>query len=198
MPLEGAIHSGGLVKIDIIYNNNDRFTDISVIYNIYKGKKLITQKPPNIVNSLREDVAYYAVKDPFKALKRLFALAKASKADDKAQMLVPILNSDLGRLYQIINDLKVLLELLEVHPSSITQIKPQIDEMKSRMGNIYQLKDFLSNEHSIIGEIQSLLKSPVKTMRGKLEALIERLKVILNRDTSKKIERLGNLIKMNQ
>ena len=61
----------------------------------------------------------------------------------------------------------------------------QIDETKARMGNIYKLKDFLSQEHSIIGEIESLLKSPKKEVQRKLVALNDRLKVILNRDTLK-------------
>ena len=188
--LEQAVHSGGLIKIDAICNIKDRFTEFSVIYNVYDGKKLITKRPTNIVSSLREDVIFYSETDPFKSLKRFFALAKYERAEKAAEILVPILNSDLGRLYQIINDMKVLDSVLLSKPSAHAEnsVRSQIDEVKARMGNIYKLKDFLSNEHAIIGEIEALLKSPKSVIERKLVHIIDKLQVILDRDTRKQFD----------
>jgi hypothetical protein len=188
--LNEAIHSGGLIKFDVISNQADRFTEFSVIYNIYKGKKLITQNASSIIESLKEDIVFYEPKNPFKALKRFFALAKAHKEHSKADELVHLLNSDLGRLYQIIGDLSTLQRLLEMKKGSEADIRQQIDDMRSRLGNIYEMKDFLKQEHSIIGSIIAITKSPVSTMVGKLDKLIDALKVILNKATVKEVKHI--------
>jgi hypothetical protein len=178
--LGDAIMSGGMIKTDVISNIVDRFTEFSMIYDVYVGKKRITAAPPNIINSLKEDVLYYNKSNPFKALKRYFALAKAMKSEGLAKLLVPILNSDLGRLYQIIGDLTTLETLLVHKLGSTAEIKAQIDEMKARMGNLYQLRDFLKKEHAIIGEIEAIMKSPVSAMRRKVTVLIDELKEIMD------------------
>lgn len=190
--LEDAIESGGLLKLDVVSNIEDRFTEFSVIYDLVdkKGKRL-TNVPTNIVRSLQEDIIYYNDADPFKAVKRMYALSKVSKLTKVASILVPILNSDLGRLYQIIGDLKTLLSLLERPSTPIKDIKEQLDNMRMRMGNIYQLRDFLSAEHEILGWIETIMKSPTSTMKRKLEGLIEKLQVILNKNTVKIVDGLG-------
>jgi hypothetical protein len=183
--LEDAVMSGGLIKIDIVANIDNRFTEFSVIYNIYKGGVLITKKPLNLINSLKEDVAYYSHLSPFKGMKRMFALAKAQKNESVVKHLVPLLNSDLGRLYQIVSDLSVLHELLE-RPTSdtpINEIRYQLDEMKARMGNLYQLRDFLKAEHDIIGQIESALKK--QNPKADIYKLMVLLQHILNEETLK-------------
>ena len=62
----------------------------------------------------------------------------------------------------------------------------QIDDIRMRMGNIYQLKDFLKEEHQIIGWIESLLKS--SQIKTKLSKLIQKLQVILNENSVKIVE----------
>jgi hypothetical protein len=73
---------------------------------------------------------------------------------------------------------------------SEADIRQQIDDMRSRMGNIYEMKDFLKQEHSIIGSIISITKSPTSTMAGKIEKLIDVLKVILNKATVKEVKHI--------
>lgn len=184
--LEDAIQSGGMIKLDGISNVADRYTEFSVIYDLVdkKGRRL-TNVPTDIVRSLQEDILYYNDTDPFKAVKRMYALSKVFKMTKVAQVLVPILNSDLGRLYQIIGDLKTVLSLLERPSSPIEKIREHIDDTRMRMGNIYLLRDFLSAEHEILGQVETILKSPTPTMKRKLETLVEKLQGILNRNTVK-------------
>lgn len=186
--LEEAILSKGMVKVDAICNISDRFTEFSMIYDIFiKGHRLLTYQL-NIVDSLKEDILFYNQINPFKALKRIFALSKALHDFQEAAILVPILNSDLGRLYQIIGDLKTLASLLARPKHPMTEIRNQIDSIKARSGNIYQLKDFLSHEHGILGSINSLLKTPMKTFEVKLMRIISELEVILSRSTVKEVQ----------
>jgi len=181
--LENAVMSGGLIKIDLVANINNRFTEFSVIYNVYMDGKLITKKPLNLLNSLKEDVMYYGNLNPFKGMKRMFALAKAEKNERAVTHLVPLLNSDLGRLYQIISDLSVIHELLERPKKPIKEIRYQLDEMKARMGNLYQLRDFLKAEHDIIGQIESALKK--QNPKADIYKLMVLLQHILNEETLK-------------
>jgi len=185
--LEDAAVSGGLVKVDAVANIADRYTEFSTIYDVLLNGKLVSERPSNIVQSLKNDILFYNRTNPFKALKRFFALCKLRKDAKAAAVLVPIMNSDLGRLYQIIGDLQTLRDLLE-RPSSaynLKEILSQIDDMKARMGNLYQLRDFLKKEHGIIGALNSLLSSPAESIKGKLDKLISELEVINNEGTVK-------------
>ena len=188
--LEDAVTSGGLIKVDAVANIADRYTEFSAIYDTYLNGKLVSERASNIVQSLTDDILFYNQTNPFKSLKRFFALVKLRKDTEAAAVLVPILNSDLGRLYQIIGDLHTLRGLLD-RPSSaynLKQILSQIDDMKARLGNLYQLRDFLSKEHSIIGSLNALLSSPATSIKGKLDKLILELEGINNEGTEKIIK----------
>jgi hypothetical protein len=193
--LEDAVASGGMIKLDSVANIHDRFVEFSVIYNVYVKGKRITPALPPIVRSLLEDMLYYQKINPFKAIKRLFSLIKYEKDYASAEKLIPILNGDLGRLYQIIGDLKTLEMLLENRKrptAQIKQIRAEIDEVRQRLGNIYQLKDLLKAEHTLIGSIITMLKTPIPKLQAKLGAFIDQLQKILTQGT---LEQAGDLLK---
>ena len=181
--LEDAIKSGGLIKCDVVANIESRFTEFSCIYDVFvKGKRISAPIPP-MVRGLTEDIIYYDVVNPFKALKRAFSLAKYYRELRVIEKLVPILNGDLGRLYQIIGDMKTLEGLLERPGAPIAEIRSQIDDVRHRLGNIYQMKGILSNEHSIIGSIISMLKQSKGRFEDSLGRLIETMEDLLDRET---------------
>lgn len=195
LKLENAIISGGMIKIDATANIHDRFVEFSVIYNVsIKGEK-ITQTAPPLVRSLIEDMIYYEKASPFKAVKRLFSLAKHFKQYSIVEKLIPVLNGDLGRLYQIVGDLKTLSSLLENRTRASVQVKQirlEIDEVRQRLGNIYELKDLLKEEHTLIGSIYTLLKTPLPKLHAKLEAFIDTMQTLLDTNTLKQV---GGLLK---
>jgi hypothetical protein len=196
--LEEAVKTGGMIKVDSVCVVNDRYTEFSMIYDVYVGKKRLTPATQNLILALSEDISYFLKNDPFKALKRLFSLTKATGNYAASTALVPILNSDLGRLYQIIGDLKTLRDMLERPSPPSAEIRTQIDQIKSRMGNIYNLKSFLEEEHDIIGEINTILKTPASAIVGKLVKLITKLSVILNTATETMLKKLGKMIQNEQ
>ena len=174
--LEDAVTSRGLIKVDAVANIADRYTEFSNIYDTYLNGELVSARGSNIVQSLSDDIMFYNKTNPFKALKRYFALVKLRKDAKAAAILVPIMNSDLG---------------LMDRPSSAYNLKiilGQIDDMKARMGNLYQLRDFLSKEHDIIGSLNALLSSPATSIKGKLDKLISELEGINNEGTVKIIK----------
>lgn len=181
--LEDAIQSGGMIKLDVVYDLHDRFTEFSCIYDVHIKGVRITSFPRSIVRSLTDDIMYYNKVSPFKALKRFFALARYYKNEKAIQLLTPILNSDLGRLYQITEDLKTLLALLERPIAPIQKIRSQIDDVRQRLGNIYQFKDILKEEPTFIAKINSLLKHSNPKLKDKLATLIMDFKEVLNKST---------------
>jgi len=187
--LEDAVMSKGLIKLDLISNIDNRFTEFSIIYNLFKDGQLITKRPMNIINSLKEDVYYFSRTNPFKGMKRMFALAKAQKNEAEIKHLVPILNSDLGRLYQIIGDLTVIHDLLERPDRPLKEIRYQLDEMKARMGNLYQLRDFLKEEHDILGNMEAALKKT--DPKADIYRLMVILQSILTDSTRKLMKETG-------
>ena len=139
-PLESALESGGMLKVDAVANINNQFTEFSVIYEVYVKGKRITAPIPPLEGSIEDDIVYYEKSNPFKALKRMFSLARYYHEHRALEKLVPILNGDLGRLYQMVGDLKTLEGLLARPHAPVAQIREQIDEIRSRYGSLYQIK----------------------------------------------------------
>lgn len=195
--LEDAITSGGMIKADAIANINDRFVEFSCIYDVFIKGKRVTEPPPNLVKSVTEDIIYYQKKNPFKALKRVFVLAKHFKSTKTLEHLLPLLNSDLGRLYQIIGDMGTLVELLGRPSVPLSKLQTAIDEFRSRLGSIYSLKDVLQKEHTLLGELNAILKMSQKSrMKSRLERMKDTLQGILNRETMKYVNPARKMIRI--
>jgi hypothetical protein len=197
--IEDALQTGGLVKLDAIADVNDRFVEFSVIYNIFVNRKKITPSPPNLAQSVQEDITYYSKTNPFKAIKRTFTLAKFFKNEAALKALLPILNSDLGRLYQIVGDIGTLVDMLGRPSSPLKRIKDAMDELKARLGTIYSLKDVLREEHSILGDINALVKmTNTKTIKMRLERIKDRLQRNLDTNTLKQVKDTKNKVSFEQ
>jgi hypothetical protein len=196
--LEDALKSGGMVKIDVVANINDQFTEFSVIYELFVSGKRITAPVPPIVSGLTEDMIYYEMIDPFKALKRFFSLARHFKDYGKMEKIVPILNGDLGRLYQMLGDLKTLEDLLGRSSAPVAQIRAQIDEIRERYGSLYQIKSLVAAQHKVIGRVLSVVKTPTTKLHTALSKLIDELQSLLNEETLKSVAPLLDMKKLLQ
>lgn len=193
--LEDALKSGGMVKIDVIANINDQFTEFSLIYDMFLSGKRVTASIPPIAIGLTEDMIYYEIIDPFKALKRFFSLARYFKEYGTMERLVPILNGDLGRLYQMVGDLKTLEDLLGRPSAPVAQIRAQIDEIRERYGSLYQIKHLVASQHAVVGRVLSVVKTPKTKLRVALGKLIDELQTLLNTETLKSV---APLLKLRQ
>jgi hypothetical protein len=122
----------------------------------------------------------------FKVIKRKFALAKFKNDKPTIKKLIPILNSDLGRLYQVASDIGVIMDLLEEHGNvPLERIHFKIDQFKTRLSNIYALPEFIKAEHDILGDLNAVVKiSDRKRLYSRLEGIYNRLMGILNRNST--------------
>ena len=173
--LKEAFHSPTITKLDVIgMVQNNRYTDFSCIYEFKNDGQILNPDRIDVAESLRENIILYRAKgDHFKVLKREFALAKYLGDTKRVQDLTVVLNSDLGRLYQISGDIGTLLALLEDHKGvSLSKIRFEVDQFRARLANIYMLKGYLKVEPVVLDEIDKATRSPNRKL------LYSRLKVI--------------------
>ena len=112
--LKDAFTAPAIVKLDVIAPVNGKYTDFSVIYEFHDGDKRINPFPMAPTESIKEDIQYYTkTGNPYKALKRKFALAKLHNDVPALKKYSAIINSDLGKLYMVYSEVKTLADLLE-------------------------------------------------------------------------------------
>jgi len=176
--LDQAFNLPGIAKLDVIsLVANNRFTDFSAIYEFHCNGKALNPDPSDIRTSLQEDIiSYTASGNYFKVIKRLFALAKLNKNTKLIGMITPILNSNLGLMYLIVNDIDTLCMLLEEKSIPMKLIRFEIDQFISRLSNVYTVGDYLKKDDTIVGEIHRILRLP----QSKLPSALDKLKNDLN------------------
>lgn len=177
MYLREAVLLPGVAKMDAVaLIQKSRFTDFSVIYEFRNKDKVLNPETYNIRDSLRESiVAYKTEGNYFKTLKRIYALAKYENDLDTIKELTPVLNSDLGRLYHIVSDIRTLVELLEQPRVPLPLIRYEIDQFIGRLSNIYTLTDYLKAEGEVIGRLHSIMKMSKSKMAEALSKLGDQL-----------------------
>jgi hypothetical protein len=187
MTLQEAFSSPAKTKLDTIgLVQRNRYTDFSVIYEFHNNGVCLNPDRTLLTQSLREDILYYTHEgNPFKALKRRFTLAKAEHNVAEIKKLTPILNSDLGRLYTLVTDIETLLAVLETKPPSDV-IRYEIDQFKSRLGQVYSISSVVRGQHDILGEIEAAMKTTSKPqMIARLQHIHDTLQPVLSKNTPK-------------
>lgn len=184
--LEQTFNMPALTKLDCIaLVQRSRYTDFSVIYEFRNKDKVLNPVPIDPNTSLAEDVeAYKARGNYFKALKRMFALAKFKDDEKEMDRLTTIFNSDLGRLYQIVSDIKTLIDAID-YGAPTSNIKYEIDQFKSRLANVWETQPYLKAEPEIVRDLQHLLKMRKSGMKPLLEKVGDRIDAILQAEAKK-------------
>lgn len=183
--LAAAMGTPGITKLDVIgwLGGSEGFTDFSVIYEFVSSGKVLNPAVTNAGKSLRESLIYYIHSgNYFKAIKRLFAIAKFEGDTKKIARLTPVLNSDLGRMYQIVSDIETLVRLLDDHTGVDEEdVREEIDGFIARLANIYTMDGYIKAEPRLLKEIHRILRLPLGDMSGALTRLGAQLDAFLQR-----------------
>lgn len=185
LTLAQAIQQPAIIKLDLVAYL-DTFTDFSILYVFkWKGKVLNGEPPHNIERALEQDILALRSTDSFKALKRLFSLARYQDDVELLELLQPILNGDLGRLYSILSDANTLLWLLEnKHFLPLDRIHEEIGAFRARLARIYT---FLVPDH-FFHTIVNMEDLASPALREQLEAFVSDISSLLHTETLKAIE----------
>ena len=198
--LEEAFPTPGITKLDVIgLVQNNRFTDFSVIYEFRCNGEVLNPEPINIKVSLMESImAYTAEGNYFKVLKRLFALSKFKHDTKMLEELNPILNSDLGRLYQIVSDMDTLLTLFEEQkkvPMSVVRF--EIDQFIHRLSTIYTLNSYLKKDDAIVASVRNIARQPDSKVEPALQKVRDELYDILQHNSKPYVVKFGGWWKVD-
>jgi hypothetical protein len=179
----------GLVKVDIItFLSNGRITEASIIYDVRKKGLRKNNFTINPIRSFMNDIQYYKSSgDYFKVLKRLYSLYSYKKDEKKIKELYEILNSDLGILNQVINDIEIIFSLIENHTYIPKEkLSKTISEFINRLNNVYTLNDYIKREVDVIKHIKEAINFEEKEDIIKhLNPVKDKLKSILNKHSEK-------------
>ena len=113
--LEEAFQTPTITKLDVMsWVQNNRFTDFSMIYQFIINGETINPGIKDFEKSILENIyVLHSEKKYYKMAKRLFSLAKYKNNTDILEILSPLFNGDLGRLYIVYGDIGTIEDLFE-------------------------------------------------------------------------------------
>ena len=166
--LEQAFASPSLTKLDVVALIQDKYTDLSCIYEFVNQGRVLNPDKLDPKQSLLDSIAFYEHEgNRYKVIKRKFSLAKL--LDEKANIIKynDILNSEAGKLYVVFSDVKTLADLLDSHSLPKEKLNYAVNGFKHRLARIYHNEHYLKQEKKLLAELDKAVKSkhPSKELR---------------------------------
>lgn len=184
-----------LTKIDVVFNFNGTYTEISNLLLSYQSEKHAMTFLPIISNMAEAEMGLkYSLyenlhskkKKYLKIIKRVFSLAKMFNDVDMMKKITPIFDSNIALLAKVASILETLLLILEKVPDPpMISIRKNIDECKTTLSNIYQ---FPFKERIIDIELTEALKLSKTQLTLKLEDIVLVINHIVNNRTQQYIK----------
>jgi hypothetical protein len=176
------------MKLDEVIYNGTTFYDITNNYFFTLGKKsnydTNDTKDSNILDNLKSDYIELVKEHKyFKALKRQSSIYQLKHKNQMSKELLQLFNSDDGMLYEVINDLNLVILLLDLKGKkpAIEMIINNLQNIKYFASKIIKFKiDFITNDIDKICNIKN-----IKSIIHLLEILSDKLSKILNKDVKK-------------
>jgi hypothetical protein len=194
--LQEAFTSPSITKLDVVaYVQQSRYTDFSIIYQFKNNRTILNPVvQTSDIDSIKQDVKYYYdTGNYFKAMKRMFSIARLLNDDSMIVKLNTILNSDLGRIYSILSDIGTLQYLLDNESYlSVERIKYELDQFRNRLANVYAIK----TPNKLFEVLMKLEHLPEKGKREELESSLEMISTILEDMLSKEAKKSGKAVKV--
>jgi hypothetical protein len=166
--LKEGFSSPTITKLDVISLTGARYAEFSAIYEFNNNGKVLNPDLFDPEASIKENLLYYkSQKNYYKVAKRKFVLAKLKGNDAELKRYSELLNSELGKVYVIYNDVKTLADLLESVTIPKASLDAAISRFRDRLGYIYAYEPYLKKEDAIYKDLQKAAdsKKPVPILR---------------------------------
>ena len=197
--LSEAVLAPTITKIDMWAPVGERYVEVSnFLILFYKGPRgKVTPLTPveDYIASIRHDVGAYLLSNTFKAIKRMLLLARSYEDDAMISRILPLVEGDEGLLYQIVSDMRTLVDMLDKLKGPSIPYKffyREIDGFKGRLSNI---SSFDFREGLVDAQINAILGHKIKgkKLARSLEAIADSLLDVLNVAASSYGEKVGIL-----
>lgn len=203
--LADAMMGQSIFKMDIISLGTDQlYNEFSIIYDLRLKGRRVNKQSINVEKNIKQDIMFYSSADNwFKVLKRLFSLAqyrysfkKNSQFKKVSDMLIQklnsILNSDLGLLNQMLNEMEVLIMMLEEKmPVTKDIIKSHISSFIERIGKVWSISGIVKDNRELFNQLLSALQLKGDKLAERFDKIHEILKVLLNKKTKYIMDKEG-------
>jgi hypothetical protein len=190
--LEEAFQTPTITKLDVMsWVQNNRFTDFSMIYEFNINGETINPGIKDLEKSILENIyVLHSEKKYYKMAKRLFSLAKYKNNTDILEILSPLFNGDLGRLYIVYGDIGTIEDLFEYENNlPYSKLEFEFNQFKGRLSNI-SLPMYINKEKSMFDKIDTLVRmEKLPTNKSRILNLLGELKSDLLEILSKYTEK---------
>jgi hypothetical protein len=177
--LEEAFSTPTITKLDVVsWVQNNRFTDFSMIYEFKNNGVILNPSIRDFEESILENIyILHHEKKFYKMAKRIFSLAKYHNNTELLELLTPLFNGDLGRLYIVYGDIGTIENLFEIENSlPYKELEIEFDQFKGRLSNI-RLSKYIRSEDSIFQDIDVLVNiRKVLTNKPRILKLLSNIK----------------------
>ena len=182
-----------VVKLDLIAPYNSHYIEISSFYILKSINEYINIEPDyfeNFKKSLLKDIAEYQTIKVFKAVKRVWSLARITDDNKTLELLKDLIKSNISLLSQINADVETLILLIE-HKSNydIKFVINELDGFSEKLSTILDIELDFEKINLIIDNIKLLFQFKNtneldQNIIGNLERLHDYLLKIINKETT--------------
>lgn len=198
--LEEVLQMKSVLKLDIIVFTDGRFIETSTFFILEKlndnGTTEFINIPANFfemfTEELKREVLKYTKPETlkfFKAVKRMWSLARVTKDIKMLKKLEPLINSNLSLVSQINADLETLELLLDkTNDIPIEKIIQTINSIGKRLSTIIDIKlddNMLANELQKVKDLLSNYNGDKEGIKHIFESIHDYLLNALNSETYK-------------
>lgn len=151
-----------VIKLDIIGPYDERYLEMSTFFILKSSSEYInveTDYFESLKISLHKDISHYQESKPFKALKRVWSLARITNDSTTMKLLKDIIKSNIALLGQINADIETIMLLIEHESNYDTEfIFNELDGFREKLSTIIDIKLDYEKINLMIDNIKLLFK----------------------------------------
>lgn len=144
LSLYDACFTKDVVKLDIIGPYDERYLEMSTFFILKSASEYINVESDyfeSFKKSLLKDIAHYQELKPFKALKRVWSLARITNDSSTMELLKDAIKSNLALLSQINADIETIILLIEHESKYDTEfILNELDGFREKLSTVIDIK----------------------------------------------------------
>ena len=192
LSLSDACFIKDVIKLDIIAPYNERYLEMSTFFILKSLSEYINVESnyfENFRKSLLEDIAHYQESKPFKAIKRVWSLARLTNDEKTLEILHELIKSNIALIAQVNADIETFILLVE-HSSKydLKFVLDELDGFRERLSPILDIPIDFEKLNLMIDNIKLLFNfesanESDKNIIGALTRLHNYLLKIINKET---------------